>query len=570
MEPQSSINNDSHSLIYNQKQIRKYDKILNKIKCPLTYYPTLNDIDSFNKKAKQFIKIANCYPQILYDTIKRLIIPDYINDNDFIAITKYFFIFLSQFSQETTSLRLIFTTLKRLYCQKFYSSKEILLFIQFYISINSNKNRATNNSHLKISFTFLNEFIDLTEDISIKDNVINTIITLLSEITNLKIKMDFIHESIYDLIAFDSSYGTLSYQTQNILNEWLIRLVTYNYNTPFHYQVIHSIVNQFKHNSFSVLPNRYLDIITKVILKESNNQLNDPYAFNYGFYFPDTVDSKQGSLIESESGFLKNESYCLIFSFKLSSSFHGNCTLVSLYDQKTKTAPLLIAIRNMKLNVTINENKETEWNTNILFEKELSYYLIILQSKPSEKQQQEKIIIYVNGLESESKMMQFPNGEKHTLFIGHNPVNSECGLRGYFGTLMLFCKINNMPLIKEFIQYKGDNYEQMFFNALDRNEKVIEAMRKYNHLKLMISCSWKLRNQTHIDKFKHNLYDISFNPPDSRLVKLTNVFLFKQSKTINEFISLDGIKYLQLLCEYYLIILNEKEMINNTDRVSTM
>lgn len=569
MEPQTSNNKAStDDETHNKNKIRIFNKILTKINCPSFYYPALNDIKMFKRESHQFNNIALYYPPILSYSIKKIILPDQIDNNTFIAITKYFFIIISEFKYVTHCLQLIFTTLKRLYCQKFYTLNELILFIQFDIVINTDKNKINDHSHLRTSLAFLNEIIELTSDISIKDNAINTIVTLLSEISNisLKIKMDFINENIYDLISFDSCYDSLSPQTQCKLNEWLISLVIYQYNTPFHCQVVNSIVNQFKRDEFSDLPNRYLGIITKAMINESKVLLNDPYAFNHGFYFADTINPKQGSVIESDTGFIKNESYCFIFSFKLSLSFKGNCSLVSLYDYNTKSLSLSIDITDMKLFIAVNNN-DVEWNTNILFEKEKSYYIIIIQSKPlTANERVQKMNIYINGQEKKSEVIQFPNGEKHKLYIGHNPISSECTFRGYFSTLMLFCKIHNIPLQEEFIKYKGYNYEQKFFNELTINEKGSinnDSMKKYEHLKLIITCSWKLRNQTNIKKFNHNVYDISVNAADDYLIELTNVFPYKQYSTINEFILVDGIKYLQLLCEYYLLIMNEQHIIKD-------
>ena len=465
--------------------------------------------------------------QIVKNKIIQLFLSNIFNENDIILLSK-----------------ILIEINKSIFC--FYIIKDI---------IKNGLNEINNKIILEICTYIINENIQIESKITkyffyIIDNV---------ELTK---------ENINIIIQILIQKHSFNYD--NNIYEYLIK------STLFHFE---NIGNKYPFNNNNlIISNSLLSLNVKILFlknlieKEFDLLLKDEYKIYNGFILENPLTYIKLDKIKE----LGNKNCCsIIFSFNFKVISNETIYLFDLYNKDSSSSYFTIFIENQYLYFSISK---LEKNNIFPKEKEIKIaekqtYQIIFSM---EKGKPNKIIITINGKEYDYTLKYGTNIEyPFTIINSELYICNNCNIdyKIEIGTIFLFDCFFNKKIKNIISNFKGE-YENIILNKcnhlfnnkyylLKQNFDFIE-LKKFklnNKLKGMItpkSISFRINN----NNFKENYYDLKNLRIYNRNLFINgnlNYFI-NLSLSIYNFIYFNGLKFLQLNCEFYLQILNNENI----------
>jgi len=349
-------------------------------------------------------------------------------------------------------------------------------------------------------------------------------------------------------------------------------------STLFHFEKIGNKASILKKNNLNInhslfALNIQINFLNQLFQKEYKKFYHDKYKLYSGFIF----DKQLGSLkLKNIIEFGIEKSISIIFSFNFSKIVEKRINFLELSNENSKNPYFSIFTEKDSLYFSISQPKKNEFifpNKNELTIKENITYLIIISIS---KGNPNKILIIINGTEYDFTSKYGKNFDYPFNFYNSklNICKNKNIFNGTIGTIFLF----NCALTKEIINiifsFKGD-YENIIlcnenneYNLRNDMKSKLSDFEKLNefklleYLKVIISPKSFLIKGEKEHSYKENFYDI-------KSIRLYNrdIFIKGQvknflhlSKSIYNFLYFDGLKYLQLICEFYLQILNSDKI----------
>ena len=462
--------------------------------------------------------------------------------------------------------------LTELYIQGFFSETEILLYVKFLIILGSKKTNI-----LRFSYLLLDMITRRKNDNNISNQMIYNVIKFTKEtiVQNNKKKYKLAMTNIVDLLMFD--HVNITEQTQKSINDLLAQMYLFQYKNDLFFSLLKSSISHFDNNSMTF--NKSLDakvnLVHSIISEELNFPQNDPFNFLNGFLFEkkqtDGIELKTFDNVDN-----KRKEFTIVFSFKHLHQKNKKIVLLEICETNSEG----ISKDNCGLRVVIDTNSLYVEEGNLKFpsgktNKECipifsgTSYLVIL-SQQRIKQNQSIISLTVNGNTIiDDKFKAFPTQfDYFSIKMGTSSLlDKENNFYGYMGTLLLFNECLDMKVIKQISTLKG-NYDILLFCA--QNKKYLEqqfdiyiddAIYKEKILDkidgLISTYGIKIFNEKK-KRYKENFLDLK-QLRDNKKYFTTGKYITPLSTRIStyEFIKLEGIKFLQLHCEYYMQLIEK-------------
>ena len=492
-------------------------------------------------------------------------------------ITKMFYILIETILIDPNKcpngkiLELLFGKITQLYKLNYFNNNEMLLYVKFIFVLGSQS-----FTNIKYSLILFDTTLKINNDNNISNpmifNIVKFIKDNLSNINNKEFLISKLTE-VNELLMFDNV--DINEQTQNELNDLLSQINLFQFSKKFFDAIVNSTIYHFDNinKKFSHSLNAKIALINKLINFETQYLSGDPYCCLNGFYL--SLMQKEGielSEFKCTEDKIKNLSF--IFSFKSIIKTEDKIPLLELNEldeNGNKTGNTLLTIFVEQNALFIETKKGMRFPSNKTSNQSIpifvnSSYLII--GSLSEQN------IRLCAMKDNSKIdiqdynfKHFPNFDKSfSLLIGKS-CTLEKTFSGYIGNVFLFNSYFTDDEIEALTLMKG-NYE-MFLYSDQHCQFVHNGLKKEikpRVQKLLISLIGMVTTfgikEFNKDKkrFKENVFDFE------RLNKVPKYFTLGQyikpiqsQISIYEFIKYDGLKYIQLHCEYYMQILEKND-----------
>ena len=499
-------------------------------------------------------------------------------------ITKGFYLLLynvltDSFVNDSKLKSFILNKLTELYRQGFFDETEILLYVKFLIILGSKKSNI-----FRFAFVLLNKIIASKNDNNISNQIIYNIIKFTKETVVLNNKKKYLlplMTNIIDLLMFDQV--SITEQTQKAINDLLVQMYLFQYKVNLFFNLLQSSINHFDNTSTEFNPslNARVSLIYSIISEELNFSQKDPFNFVNGFLFEkkqiDGIELKTFNDFTIDAKTTKSKGLTIVFSFKHLHPKNKKIVLLEVcecgYDGTVKNnANLRVIIDSNSL--FVEENKYRFPSGKISTEcipifPNTSYLVILSQQKQSNGS---KISLNVNGNTYIDESFQtYPSKfDLYMIKIGTSGVlEKEFNFYGYMGSLLVFNECLDEKMVKHIAALKG-NYDMLLFS--DQNKKYIEQsvdsfidelfkqqkiVEKINGI--VSTYGIKVYNEKK-KKYKENFLDLKhlrFNRKYFYIGKYITPITTKISTT--EFLKFEGLKFLQLHCEYYFQLLEKDD-----------
>ena len=542
-----------------------------------------------NKELPKFLLFSN----LIYSGIQKLCISNYImqllssynssnslqiyeTNKDFI-IKMFYFLFENILTDPTKLqndklVNLLFRKITILYKDNFYNVNEIILYVKFTFILG-----AKSSTIIRYALILFNMIIDAKNDNNIANSLIFNIVKFIKENliehNNLVFLLSKLID-INDLLMFENI--DINEQTQNELVDLLCQMNLFQFRKKFYDALVSSTINHFENvcNQFTLSLDAKIKLIQNIIKKENEHIKKDQYNFLNGFYFP--PKHKEGiELVQMNYTRETIKNFSLVFSFKSLSKTENKIPLIELceVDNKgKKTGTFLLRVFIEKNALYIEGKKEMKFPSNKTKDQSIpifpnSSYLVLL----SLSKQKNKIRLCAmkdnTKKDIQDDFRQFPNlNNNFSLLVG-----SSCTLQnhfvGYMGSVLIFNSFLTDDEIEGLIATKG-NYDMLLYSNQNlqyiQKEFKPEIKTKLSNLNLNLMgmiTTYGIKDYNRDKKnFKENAFDFEIlNKAPKYFILAPLVKPIKTKISIYEFIKYDGIKFIQLHCEYYMQILERNE-----------
>ena len=466
---------------------------------------------------------------------------------------------------------LIIKKINQLFFSKIFNENHIIIISKFLIGIgkssldyyllkdiikNSNYDNEICNKILKEIFSFINK-----ENIKFENQKFAKILFYI--IDNIELNK----ENKNNIINILLNIYLLNYDKK--LFEYLIKSTIYHFEKLGNKASIIKTKNLNIKNSFISLNLKIL-FLKQLIEKEFDLYSQDEFKLFSGFIF-----EKESSFLQLENimEYGKEKGITIIFSFNFL-QLTNEKTILLEFNEISKKSYFRIFCENKSLFFSIYQSKKENFifpkENDLKIEEKITYLLIF----SIEKGNPCKIKVILNDKEYDftlqyGKSFDYP----------FKSVNSELYIckntnlyKGYIGTVLLFESYFPKEITQIIMDLKG-NYEAILLcnecnsynirNDIRFFEQKFSKLSKFKlieKLKGMISPkSTLIKND---NKCKENYYEINNNKIENRnfLIKGQIGTFLNLSFSIYNFLYYNGLKFLQLNCEYYFQILNSEKI----------
>ena len=377
----------------------------------------------------------------------------------------------------------------------------------------------------------------------------------------------------------------LTKENINIIITILIQIHSFKYDTYLYEYLIKSTLFHFEkignkysiNNNQIIISNSLLSLNVKILFlknlieKEIDLLSKDKYKLYDGFIIENSMSYIKLEKIK-EFG---NKNCCsIIFSFNFKVISNGKINLFELFNRDSLSSYFTVFIENEFLYFSISELKKS--NSIFPMEEEIKIienqtYQIIFSI---EKGKPNKIVITINGKEYDYTLKYGKNFEYPFTIINSELYickNSNIDFNIELGTIFLFDCFLNKDIKEIIVDFKSEYENIIIYKSYNLNSMKYEIMNKcfylskqfklYSKLNGMISPkSMSLGNNN--NNFKENYYDL-------KILRLLNRNFFingnikyftNLSLSIYKFIYFNGLKFIQLNCEFYFQIVNKENL----------
>ena len=515
--------------------------------------------------------------------IKKLVLGFYFYfvENNSINYISKFNISKSIYDKKNIYL-LIQKKLIQLFFSKIFNENDIVIFLKFIIKLgksayafyilenivkNINGNNSIFNKILEDIFSFVK-----SESILIKNHKVTNILFFI--INNIELN----EQNTNNIINILLNIYFLKYD--KTLFENLIQ------STLFHFEKIGNKSSILKKNDLNINHSLFslniqINFLNQLIQKEFNELYKDKYKLYSRFIF----DKQLGSLnLKNIVEFGSEKSISIIISFNFSKVTNERINLFELSNGGSENPYFSIFTQNHSLYFSISQPKKKEFNfpkeNELIIKENLTYLLIITISKGNPN----KILIVING-----KEYDYTSQYGTSFDYPFNYYNSELNIckninifNGSIGTVFLFNCDFPKEIIDIILSFKGDyenivlcneNNEYNIRNDIKSHLNDFEKLNKFKlleYLKAFISPKSFLIKGENDNSYKENYYDIkSIRLYKREIIRKGHVKCkHNLSKSIYNFLYFNGLKYLQLQCEFYFQILNSDKIEKNYDIIN--
>ena len=563
---------DDNSIIINEKDLKLFIKNIENLfqNFYLSFYLS-NDNENLEKRNMQFSSdyIRKIKEKDKISLIKKFILTFYLyiieineNFNDEFNISK------AIFNQKKIYL-LIIKKINQLFFSKIFNENHIILLSKFLIVIGkkyyglfllkdiiktSNYNNEICNKILKDIFSFINK-----EKIKFKNQRISKILFFI--IDNIELN----EENKNNIINILLNISLLKYDNQ--LFEYLMESLLFNFEKIGNKASIIKPKNLNIKNSFFSL-NLKVIYLKQLIEKEYELFNQDNFKLFSGFIF-----EKESSFLKLENiiKFGKEKGITIIFSFHFSKLTNEKINLLELNENSKKTY-FTIYFENGSIFFSFPKSKEENFifpKENDLQIKEKITYLLIFTI---EKGNTNKIKVILNNNEYDytlqyGKSFDYPFKSVNSELYICNNINS---FQGCIGTILLFESFFPKEITQIIMSFKG-YYESILLcnecnlynvkNDIRNFENYFSKLSEFKIVdKLKGIISPKLILIKSDNNWKENSYEIKNNKINKNSIINGDIKLFLNlSFSVYNFLYFNGLKYLQLNCEYYIQILKSEK-----------
>ena len=518
-----NINNDIIQLIGKFDSLFQKRKFMNyfliKLKTFSKFIDSLKDIEEDVKKNDDN-EIDNLHDNIIC-AISISFLRININEQKHYNIRKYLKILLVLFIIEDITVNCFFFIL------------EVILKSIMEIIKNKNSNQFQMIDIMEEPLLIINDIIDSVVNLQVvlmkNDDFIENLITLFNDIfenfdnKNFIVKKNVIWLKLLNIISPEDTFDLLedeSYQgCIEKITEFLLDIYKENIPKNFYGEI-------FKRSSIDFI---YYYNVVNIITDLIKTDLNKPrkVELDKGVYLLGNEYRKRHLIISNFSSELSIVIPFQILSYKTQ--------VVSLFNLFQKDNIIHLFINNNSLNIHIN--KDIKWNTNIIINKSIFYFLCLTWNK-----YKKKLDIYINyddisnkrtkDKNFENKTWSFPKfGKDMDLIIGDE------NLSAIFGDIFFLNKEMEAKHIKLTFNSKG-----FYNNLIIRNNLNCELTKN------IIFSEHYEESVKHFKSFKYDYYLI-FTPNYLLSKDYGKKFLFEYYKANNyvEFINANGIDFLTLM-----------------------
>ncbi len=563
---------DDNSIIINEKDLKLFIKNIENLfqNFYLSFYLS-NDNENLEKRNMQFSSdyIRKIKEEDKISLIKKFILTFYFyfieineNFNDEFNISK------AIFNQKKIYL-LIIKKINQLFFSKIFNENHIIVFSKFLIVLGkkyyalsllkdiiktSNYNNEICNNILKDIFSFINK-----EKIKFKNQRISKILFFI--IDNIELN----EENKNNIINILLNISLLKYDNQ--LFEYLMESLL------FHFEKIGNKASIIKPKNLNI-KNSFFSLNLKVIY------LKQLIEKEYELFNRDNFKLFSGFIFEKESSFLKLENIMefgkekgitIIFSFQFTKLTNEKINLLELNENSKKTY-FTIYYENGSIFFSFPTSKKENFifpKENDLQIKEKITYLLIFTI---EKGNTNKIKVILNNKEYDytlqyGKSFDYPfKSVNSELYICKN-INS---FQGYIGTILLFESFFPKEITQIIMSFKG-YYESILlcnecnlYNVKNDIRNFENYFSKLSEFKIVDKLKGIISPKSILIKsdnnWKENSYEIKNNKINKNSIINGDIKLFLNlSFSVYNFLYFNGLKYLQLNCEYYIQILKTEK-----------
>ena len=575
-----NINNILKIISENEISIKEKDLLLfilnieNLIQNPIIYQFYSQNNFNFNKKNT---KLSYEYIEKINNLGKRNLIIKlllalyfYFFENNYIKYKRKFNVSKILFNKNDIYI-LIQRKINQLFYSQIFNENDIILFSKFLLKINKDI----------FAFKLIKNIIKIIKG---ENLICNKIIEEICLFINSE-KINFNYFQISKILFFIIDNVELTQENKTHIENILISLHLLKYNkklfdylmesTLFHFEKIGNKTSLTNKNTFDIKNlflsfNLKLDFLKKLIEKEYELFFNDNYKLFSGFI----INKSSFIKLNKINNLGKTQGCTIIISFNFSKIKNEKIIILNLIKEKSLIPYFSIYIENESLFFSISQFKKEDFSfpkeKDILI-KENNTYLIIFSI---EKANSKRITITVNGKEYDytlkyGKNIDYPfKCENSELYI-YNNLNKN---KGIIGTIFLFDGYFPKEIIKIISSFKG-NYENIvlynechlynFKNNIRNHLNDFMQLSEFNlieKLKTMITPKITLIEGNN-NKLKENYFNIKSIRDYDRDIKVNGeIKAFNNlSLSVYNFLYYDGLKFLQLNCEfYYQILITEK------------
>lgn len=462
------------------------------------------------------------------------------------------FIHNNSFAQYQYALSII----QLLFKQGFFIESEAQLLFCFILRLTIEQSDL---DYIKSAFTFLSNVFSMlvvnTDSIKMVKGIAEFLIKInANEVITFKLN----RLNLFSLFQFDSN--DINDLTTPIVN-FIRDISLFQYDSYLFDSLISSVINQFGRDSLSKVPSRTIHFIQEIIEKEFEKKLKDDYHFFNRFYY--SINQSKG--ISTSEFTFPDSPYTIVFSFKSLIQNSGNMCLPLIAIspiESTQNVPKKLMIyvnETQKLCIKFNDII----NTDIPILPNKSYVVLISQNRSL-------FNIQVNNVKKEfsnSKINQFKS-EKCSMRIGHFDNNSKIlfnKFHGYFGTVIFYNNYFTSEMIEYFNKLKGQydlllecNKVMSHMNTtVSINSKAMEYFMQNKQMDhIVISISSQYVNISKIDRQRNSISAKDNNTIQLKINQLKcsideMIYPYALKLTLDEFLKLEGVRFIQLHLEYY-------------------